>query len=443
MAAPTETYIDPADGAAAGNDHGGAAFVDGAFANATLTLTKVGAFPAATCQAGDKLYLDDNGSGEVTPGLYTISARTDDNNVVLTADIRSGAPDPTDVRCDQHTGAVGLPWATVQHALDFTTRDAVNGDRFNVKAGTDDVLAAALSFATYGTPTLVAPWICQGYTAAAGDGGIGGISGGGNFSIVGGAALDYLGFIDMHLHNSGAAAVIDIDDSCTLIGCEVDNTSGAGILVDFDGVVINCYVHNCGGYGVDAREGSVVAFNTLENGANDFSYAIYGSGAAIFFNVIDIDGTTRGIYGWGSSTICFNSIYSNAGTEDGIFNSGANNSGVILGNIVEGFSGVGGVGINFAEARVYGYSAFYNNTANLSKGDTILDLSANDQALTASPFIDAANDDFRVNSSVRGLAYLMDNYPSLSVRSYLDIGALQRAERPGPTLRGRNTLLRM
>ena len=154
MAAPTETYIDPG---ATGSDHGGAAFVDGSFANATNTLTKIGSFTAATCQAGDKIYLSDNGSGEVTAGLYTISVRTDDNNVVLTADIRSGANDPTDVVTVSHDGTINLAWATTQHALDFTTQDAANGNRFNVKSGTDDVLAAELVFTTYGAPTAAAP----------------------------------------------------------------------------------------------------------------------------------------------------------------------------------------------------------------------------------------------------------------------------------------------
>lgn len=444
MAAPTETYIDPADGAAAGNDHGGAAFVDGAFANATNTLTKVGAFPAATCQAGDKLYLDDNGSGEVTAALYTISVRTDDDNVVLTADIRSGAPDPTDVRCDQHSGAVGLPWATVQHALDFVTRDAVDGDRFNVKAGTDDVLAAALDFTNYGAPTQAAPWILQGYTNAAGDGGIGGCSGGGaNISIVGGDALDYLTFIDMHLHNTGTADVLSLDNYTSVLRCEIDNTTANGLDLDDYSTVISCHIHNCGANGVTVRPGSTVAFNTLENGANDFVYALYGGGSSYVFNVIDIDGASIGIYPWGNSNALFNSVYANAGTGTGIYTAGANDAGVVMGNIVEGFSGIGGDGINLgAPTDIYGFNAVYNNTTQVTLGDVLLDLSAGDiNPTVASPFTDAANDDFTVTTEVKALAYPTANFPSLAVRAYLDMGALQREEAAagggaGPIMRG-------
>lgn len=433
MAAPTETYIDPASGAANGNDHGGTGFVDGSFANATLTLTKIGAFPIGTCRADDKLYLDDNGSGEVTPGLYTISARTDDNNVVLTADIRSGGNDPTDVRCDNHTGAIGLPWATVQHALKFVTRDAANGDRFNVKAGADDVLvSASLDFSTYGTPTALVPWICQGFTAAAGDGGIGGISGAGSFSIVDGDALDYLAFFDMHLHNSGVADVFSIDNSNTFVNCEIDNTTGYGLDLDNTCTVLNCHIHNCDGVKVLAS--SRVIFCTIESGASPIVTGIHlsGTGSAALFNVINMTTGTGIALGGQGQFAAGNSIYSTAGTGVGINAAASAQMVTITSNIVEGFSGIGGDGIVLAAGAIlalYGHNAFYSNTTNLTdNSDAILiDLTANDiNPLNASAFIDAANDDFRIKPTVQALGYPEDDYPSLAVRSYMDMGALQR-----------------
>lgn len=66
------------------------------------------------------------------------------------------------------TGTIGDPFGDLQYALDTVTRDGTNGDRFNVKAGTAEVLTAALSLATYGTPTEAAPLVIQGYTSAAG-----------------------------------------------------------------------------------------------------------------------------------------------------------------------------------------------------------------------------------------------------------------------------------
>ena len=436
MAAPTETYIDPADGAAAGNDHGGNAFIDGVFnSGAPNQLTKIGAFTAATCQAGDKIYLDDNGSGEVTAGLYTISTRDSDDAVTLTADIRSGGPEPTDVRCDNHTGAVGLPWATVQHALDFTTRDAADGDRFNVKAGTDDVLAAALDFTTYGVPTQAAPWICHGYTAAVGDGGIGGINGGGaNISIVGGDILDYLAFFYMHLHNTGTEDVLSLDNNIAVVACEIDNTTGFGLDLDNNPYVCNCYVHNCGNEGIHVGGSGLVLDCTLANGANKFTTAIYLSGtlSKALGNVIAIDAGSVGIRASNDTEIVIgNSIYSAAGIGTGILVDAAAQLVALFNNIVEGFSGVGGEGITTTAGSTlapYGFNAFYNNTTQLTQGGVaLIDFTANDiNPLASSAFIDAANGDFRVKPSVQALGYPTANYPGLAVRSYLDMGALQR-----------------
>src|SRR5574343_1022213 len=97
---------------AAGNDYAGASFTDGAWDNATLTLTKAGAFGAS--KVGHWLYVDDNGSGEVTTGYYRITSIAGaPDDVVLHADIRSGANDPTDVVCTQATGAIGAPFRSI------------------------------------------------------------------------------------------------------------------------------------------------------------------------------------------------------------------------------------------------------------------------------------------------------------------------------------------
>ena len=62
------------------------------------------------------------------------------------------------------------------------------------------------------------------------------------------------------------------------------------------------------------------------------------------------------------------------------------------------------------------------------------DQTANDiNPTAASPFTNAGADDFTVTTEVKALAYPTANYPSLAVRSYLDIGALQREEAGGGT----------
>ena len=68
----TQYYVDWA----AGNDYIGASFTDGAFTVADMTLTKAGAFAAAS--PDHWLWLDDNGSGNVTPCLlYTYPSPRD------------------------------------------------------------------------------------------------------------------------------------------------------------------------------------------------------------------------------------------------------------------------------------------------------------------------------------------------------------------------------
>ena len=436
MAAPTETYIDPA--VAGGNDFGGAGFVDGAFANATNTLTKVGAFPAVTNIAGDKIYLTDNGSAEVTAGLYTIVTRTSDDAVVLSADIRSGGNDPSDVVCVLHDGTINLEWATVQHALNFTTRDAVNGDRMNIMAGTDDVLAAALVLTTYGVPALGIPLIFQGYTAAAGDRGIGGIDGAGSFGIFADTGLDAIGLIDLHLHNSGAANIVHLDNDTYAENCEIDNTTGSGIYLDNDATVINCYIHNCDAYGIRFGQRGVAWGNHLENGANDFVIGIYASSvnSVASFNTLDIDGTTDGISIAGARQNVYdnNTIYSNAGSGTGIDVLANTPVLSMRNNYIEGFSAGGGIGIQLAATSalwLYGHNKFYNNNDDESLNGDIFQNVGNNDLLGSSGLTNPGADNFTADTDLKALGYPTGNNQGLAVRTYLDVGALQREEAGG------------
>ena len=67
MAAPTETYIDPAEGSSNGNDFGGTSFTDGVSSSSGTVITKTGAFPASTTQVNDKIFLE----GELTCCMQT------------------------------------------------------------------------------------------------------------------------------------------------------------------------------------------------------------------------------------------------------------------------------------------------------------------------------------------------------------------------------------
>src|SRR5690242_15767610 len=94
--------------------------------------------------------------------------------------------DPLNGNDSTGTGTSGNPWQTTQKALNTITRNTTNGDRINIRNTASDVLTGALSFATYGTPTTVAPLILEGYSSTAGDSGIGTLDGNASF-----IALDF------------------------------------------------------------------------------------------------------------------------------------------------------------------------------------------------------------------------------------------------------------
>lgn len=342
-------------------------------------------------------------------------------------------------------GTVGDPYGDIQHALDTVTRDSTNGDQFNIKAGTDEILAAALSLATYGTPAAGAPLVFRGYTSAADDGGIGGISGNGTYGMLA-TVPNATYFIDMHLHNSGSATVLQLGTDGAVQNCEIDNSTGSGLVVSSYTSVTFCYIHNIGTTGLQPAAG-LFAFNHFENGTNDFTNAINvvgNVGGMIFSNVFDLDGSSNGINcNQRTWKIYNNSIYCNAGTGTGInLTTGRNQE--CVNNIIEGFSGVGGDGIVITspEVQLYGHNVVYNCTTAYNVTGEILNDLGNNETLTSSPFADAANDDFRVLSAVKATAWPTANWDGLDIRTYFDKGAFQREEANQPLFRGVNTLLR-
>ncbi len=346
---------------------------------------------------------------------------------------------PTDVfvdfsiDADSGTGVIGDPYGRPQYALD-TEPQAAAGNIFNIKDSVPPNLPAALDFSTYGSPSASQPVGFRGYTSAADDGGIGDFNGGGSYGIIINTALDYVFFKDMHLHNTGVNHIVSLDDYISFVNCELDGTTALAADVDNYPRMINCYVHNCDG--IVTRTSAYIAYNYFQYLTNQFTAAILvSSNSVITRNVIKM-GNGNGFYGSANNIIEYNSIFSVSGTGKGI-SIGSGFGCIVRNNITEGFSGVGGNGISIGSGATllhYGYNAFYNNTTNLSNsGDLIIDDSAQDQALGSSPFTDASNEDFRVDTSAKALAWPTSDYPSLpaGVRTYDDIGALQREEASG------------
>ncbi len=327
-------------------------------------------------------------------------------------------------------------WKTAQKALNTITRDATDGDRINMNDEADEVLTVGLDIdGTYGNPTDTAPLIFQGYTSTPGDGGIGGFSGGGSVTVVTDSIVDSVFFVDMHLHSCGSAKIVHLDNGIRLVNCELDNTTGDGLEADFSTFVLNCHFHNIGGEGVSFADGQVLS-SFFKNGTNDFSTAIIQDslgGASIAGNVISLDGSSDGIKCGGGCVCQSNTVYSSAGTGEGIGVRASQQASCIVNNYVEGFSGTGGNGIEIVSTAlvyVYGHNKFFNSTLDETlTGDILLNLGNND-VLGSSPLTDPSADDFTVSTLLKALGF-PSSFKGASTGQFLDVGAAQREEPAG------------
>lgn len=300
------------------------------------------------------------------------------------------------IAANSGTGTIGDPYGDLQYALNTMTRNATNGDRINIKAGTDEILSAALVIAAdYGTPTAAAPLIFQGYTSAAGDGGIGGISGGGTVGVYT-EAINFVRFRDLHCHNTGSVDILKFGQLGNAAeNVELNNTTGDGIDANtmLGGPISHCYFHdiqaagvNCSNTGANAE----IRYCHFANGTKDFDAAIILNRACTAENnTFNLDGASDGIrcsdrFG----VINGNSILSSSGTGKGLELSGSGgNEGIIINNVIEGFSGSGGVGISITgDVPFYGYNAVYNCATAYDVAIDIAIALGDNETLGATPF---------------------------------------------------------
>lgn len=414
----SEIYVDPSIAADSGRGTRATITLTAAtFTTGTWNLNEASAFTGYTYAAGDQIYI--SGGTAVTTGLYTIASKTDNDNIVLSGDITTDASSPTDVTSDS------APYGDLEYAVEQTTFDTTNGTRVNIKTGSTETLAASLDVAMADTgttiawaPTLGADCVFQGYTAAAGDGGVGVISGGGSITICDGN-LNNVHFIDMHLTNSGTAQMLDMGQQGSLIRCEIDTTSFAGTTVDTTNyyLVMGCYIHTItgtGGAGIYGATG-LVAMNNIVDLSGQAAFGgtcinIFGAATTVIQRNILICGgevNSQGINCSASHAVIMNnSIYSTAGGSNSgiIINTGTRSNMVISNNLVEGFSDTGGEGIENKNAQnlivmhgngVYNCATPYTNAAGeIIKGTGWADATDTNETLTASPFTSAATGDF-------------------------------------------------
>lgn len=308
-----------------------------------------------------------------------------------------------DIDADSGTGTIGDPYGDTQFALDDMTRDSTNGDRINIKAGTDEVATAAINLTSYGTPTEAAPILIQGYTSAVGDGGIFGVDGNsGAYNVFGFSGLNFTHFAFGHIFNSQRQAVLAAGVA-TYYALEI-NDVGVG---SFDGLnlgnsvlVAFCHFHDIAGDGVVSSGGGLVTGCYFKNdGTKDFTTAINFFSGDASNNIISIDGASDGITIGQGGSAKGNSILSSSGTGQGIHPRVTGESILsITNNIVEGFSGTGGVGIDLsASGTVCGLlneNAYFNNTTNQSAPGAHIIRDSNNESLSGTGFEKSGPDTF-------------------------------------------------
>ncbi len=309
------------------------------------------------------------------------------------------------------TGTVGDPYGDLQYALDTMTRDATNGDRINVKAGTAELLTATLDLTTYGTPASTAPLKFQGYTSAAGDGGMGDIDGNSN-AVWNDTTTDFVGWEDLYIHDSGSNRLFKCDNGFTFVNCGFWGSTYAatavGVLLECD---LNTHIEKC--------------FFNLDDGGSGNGHAVrivQGEGRVrdSVFRVTRTSATCAGLFSSisspGSIENCIAIVASGATGGQGfvfsndladvrncsVFSEAASVKAGIemssvsaadrwtcVGNLVEGFSGTGGHGIKSATTPGFigscAHNAMYNN-------DT-------DIGLTAAPQLGEVTDNESLGSS--------------------------------------------
>ncbi len=352
------------------------------------------------------------------------------------------------INANSGTGTIGDPYGDLQYALNTKVRDAVNGDQFNIKAGTAEVLAAPLTLATYGTPTQPAYLVLRGYTTAANDGGIAEINcnGASMWTVT---TYDFVGLVDLKIHNGGNNNLVNLDTNCFFVNCEfypgvstpVSKTllSVGGI----DGLIAHCYFHDPGttGFGLQIVGGrTVVVNNFIDAGTSTMTNGISigtAPGAVVIGNIIRLNSTGTGIgisATRGGTSIIGNTIYNAAaGTGSGINFSGSTYcASIAMNNVVEGFSGVGGVGIKGTGSIMFlGHNATYNCATPVSVSEiTHVDKTAYDVLLGASPFTSPAGANYAVSTALKALGF-PSSFLGASTNTYVDIGAAQRQEPAG------------
>lgn len=313
--------------------------------------------------------------------------------------------DPS-VNANSGAGTVGDPYGDLRYAIEQETFDTTNGVRINVKAGTAEILTEnlATSLADTGTsvawvPTETAPLVIQGYTTAAGDGGIGEIDGNATYPIFDNTAQDFIVLRDLKIGNVGSNYIVQLGDTNVFYNVEFHTSVAYGLKLDFENLIVRCYFRGIGSGAAIIVNGNCVTYGNFIDASALAGIDMVGDDGWVMHNIVKCTGATDGIYVSGQGYVWNNSIWSDGGTGTGITTNGVSKTGIVVfNNIIAGFSGTGGAGTDFtvgstSAVRLRAHNSYYDNATH-HVGSTSEYVAFNNETLSASPFTDPANNDF-------------------------------------------------
>lgn len=311
--------------------------------------------------------------------------------------------DPS-IAANTGSGTIGDPYGDVEYALSLQASIPAGGLRVNVKAGTAEVLVAQMAASFTPNPAEGNQLTIEGYTSAAGDGGMAQISGGGSVGCWVDVTKDYINFKNLELYNCGANNIVQTDNYCSIVSCILHGSTSGGANLQVGGRIVNSYFYDIGAVGVTLNGANCYAmFNYVKSKSSMTSQMTrgitLGTNTYCEFNIVDVDGNTIGILGGNDTRIDHNSVYGDgSGTGAGISVPATAVQQSVRNNVVEGFAGTGGSGISWSTTTgvtYYSGNACYNNTTDYDGSPSMFAIEEGDnETLSASPFTDAANGDF-------------------------------------------------
>lgn len=350
--------------------------------------------------------------------------------------------DPS-INANSGAGTIGDPYGDLQYAIDSEVFGA-DTIRFNIKAGTAEVLTAPLDIITNFSATTTGKIVVfEGYTSTAGDGGVGEIEGDTNsVGVVASASTPgNVAFRNLTIRGGdGTTPCIHCGTSVTFYRCTITGFKDAVLATD-NVWILNCHIKysngTTGGLGIHQNAWQPITFwNYVEaiNASSSHAIQISNTGNS-HFNIIDLRNVTasgvHGIYQNTSRiTACHNTIIGHAGDSSyGIGLASVANSrySTFINNYIEGFTGTGSYPIQ--TGRTEGPSFFKNNKWFNCTNDFVMnnsfELGRGNSSVAGSGLTDLDNDDFRPTSYLVAAGYPGSFKGIAGMSNYPDIGAVQ------------------